>query len=293
MLPWFINTFSGLWSRYSANKLHHALLFIGAEGIGKAQLVKGLSDSLLCKQPTSEGACHQCQSCKLRMAGSHPDFYVLESDKQLGVDRIREGITKLMGTAQMGGNKVLVIPQADSMTEAAANALLKTLEEPTNNTYLLLIATSVNKMMPTILSRCEKLRLATPDIDSSIGYLQQQGITDANETLLAAYGNAPLRVEAALRSEDEVTFTTFNDEIGAILGGTGEQTLLGLANKWQSNAIQIAIWCQQMAHKAYLEHQHPQDYARYRSCIEAAKTLQHPGVNKSMVLVSIIKQFQH
>jgi DNA polymerase-3 subunit delta' len=292
MLPWFTDTYNELLVRYFNNKLHHALLFIGAKGIGKAKLVAGLSDTLLCKKPTPQGACNACQSCHLRLAGNHPDFYVLESEKQLGVDKIREGIAKLSGTAQMGGNKVLVIPVADSMTEAAANALLKTLEEPTNNTYLLLITDSLNRIMPTILSRCEKHSLGLPDVQSSLAYLQQQGVQDASEALLEAYGYAPLRLEAALNSESDFNYRTFTDGMGALLASSGSQQLLALANKWQGDAVQVATWCQHMAHKSYVERQQTQDYARYRACVDAVKTLQHPGVNKSMVLVSILKQFQ-
>lgn len=292
MLPWFNDTFNELLVRYFNNKLHHALLFIGAKGIGKAKLVAGLSDTLLCKQPTPKGACNKCQSCHLRLAGNHPDFYVLESEKQLGVDKIREGITKLSGTAQMGGNKVLVIPVADSMTEAAANALLKTLEEPTNNTYLLLITDSPNGIMPTILSRCEKHTLGLPDVPSSLAYLREQGIDEASEALLAAYGYAPLRLAAALASDSDVNYRAFTDGMGALLASSGGAKLLELANKWQSDAVQIATWCQHMAHKSYVESQQAQDYSRYRACVDGVKTLQHPGVNKTMVLVSILKQFQ-
>lgn len=296
MLPWLHATYTQLVNRYVNKSLHHALLFSGPVGIGKHKLAETLAFDMLCKHPTPEGACGQCQSCQLRQAGNHPDYHVLESDKQLGVDTIRSGITKLSGTAQMGGSKVLIIPQADSMTEAAANALLKTLEEPTNNTYLLLISDSLNRLMPTILSRCEKHTLSLPDTQSSLRYLQQQGITDASEALLQAYGHAPLRVEAAMKSEDDFSYRSFTDGFGALLasasGGGQKQQVLSLANKWQAHAVQVTQWCQQEAQKAYRERGQSQDYERYKRCVEALRALQHPGVNKSLVLVGVLQQFQ-
>ena len=292
VLPWFTATFSTLLTRYMAKKLHHGLLLTGPKGIGKNQLAVGLSNALLCKQPRSDGPCEQCQSCHLRQAGNHPDFHVLESEKQLGVDKIREGIAKLSGTAQMGGNKVLLIPHADTMTEAAANALLKTLEEPTNNTFLLLITDSINKIMPTILSRCERQILALPSISDSLSYLRAKGIEDASEALLAAYGYAPLRVEEALSGEEDISYRDFSDGMQALLAGDANIQAQTLANKWQGNAQQIALWCQQMAQHDYMQRQQAVDYKRYEVCVDAVKTLQHAGVNKSMVLFGLLKQFQ-
>lgn len=292
MLPWFSEVYAGLIQRYLDAKLHHGLLLSGPRGIGKYQLAQSLSFTLLCKQPTLEGPCGECQSCHLRKAGNHPDFHILESEKQLGVDKIREGIAKLAGTAQMSGNKVLLIPEAHTMTEAAANALLKTLEEPTDNTYLILITDSVNKLMPTILSRCEKHMLALPSTQESLNYLATKGVEDASEALLNAYGGAPLRVEDALEGSEDFSYRDFTDGFQGLLAGTPNFQAQSLANKWQDNAMQVAQWCQQLAQQDYIQKQQPTDYARYKTCVEAVKTLQHPGVNKSMVLFGLLKQFQ-
>lgn len=292
VLPWFSATYRTLLSRYRSQKLHHGLLLTGPRGIGKNQLALELSNALLCKQLSAEGPCEHCQSCHLRQAGNHPDFHVLESEKQLGVDKIREGITKLSGTAQMGGNKVLLIPRADTMTEAAANALLKTLEEPTNNTFLILIAESINRLMPTILSRCERQALPLPSVSESLNYLQTKGVQDASEALLAAYGNAPLRVEDALSGDDDFSYRDFSEGMQALLAGDANLQAQTLANKWQDKAQQVALWCQQMAHDDYLQRQQVADFKRYTACVEAVKTLQHAGVNKSMVLFVLLKQFQ-
>lgn len=292
MYTWFTDLYASLLSRYLARKLHHGLLFSGAKGIGKFSLAEQLSHALLCKQPTVDGPCGHCQSCHLRAAGNHPDYHVLESEKQLGVDKIREGIAKLSGTAQMGGNKILLIPKADTMTEAAANALLKTLEEPTANTYLVLITDGINKLMPTVLSRCEKHLLPLPSIQQSLNYLHEKGVKEADEALLGAYGNAPLRLEEALEGGDEFNYRVFSDGMQALLAGDPKMQPQNLASKWQDDAIQVALWCQLQAQQNYIQHQSPRYYAHYSACVEAVRTLQHPGVNKSMVLFGLLKTFQ-
>src|SRR5690606_26412999 len=105
-------------------------------------LIKTLSAWLLCLTPTGK-PCGQCKSCKLMQAESHPDFYLLQPNPELktptiGVDAIRGLTNSLQETANQGHNKVAVIEQADRMTVAASNALLKTLEEPQANTYIIL-----------------------------------------------------------------------------------------------------------------------------------------------------------
>ena len=137
-LPWLAERYQQLVQRFQTSKLHHGILLSGPQGVGKRELADAMMQAILCLHPSSGGPCGECQSCKLIEAGTHPDRYLLESDKQLGVDAIREAIGKLNTTAQIGRHKVLIIPAAERMTEAASNALLKTLEEPTDNTYLLL-----------------------------------------------------------------------------------------------------------------------------------------------------------
>lgn len=287
MLPWFTPRYQHFAERLHAQRLHHALLLSGPQGIGKSDLAKALSALILCKQPAAASPCGQCQSCLLFAAQTHPDYYVLESEKQLGVDAIRTGISKLSGTAQMGHNKVLVIPAADTMTEAAANALLKTLEEPTDKTYLLLLTDKMQRLLPTILSRCEKHQLPLPDENTALAWLREQG-ADATPALLAAYGHAPLRVEAALSNDDKVDFREFTDEMANLMANKAEPHTL--ANRWQDHAGLIVGWCQQQAYQQYVRTRQKGDLDRYQACTDALKSLQHPGVNKSLILTGILLQ---
>ncbi|MAP22410.1 MAG: DNA polymerase III subunit delta' [Alteromonadaceae bacterium] len=288
LLPWLISTRQALMQRFLQHSLHHGLLLSGPEGIGKRQLANALMKGLLCLQPSEQGECGQCQSCKLVSAGTHPDHHVLESEKQLGVDAIRSGIAKLNSTAQIGRHKVLLIPVADKMTEAASNALLKTLEEPTDNTYLILITSNLNALLPTILSRCEKHQLALPSVSQSLNWLATQGDFDVTEALLQAYGNAPLRVLSALQDEAGLSYREFTDGLADMLSGKADIT--AIAAKWQGSAELVIDWCQQYYHDQYRAQLRSSDFERYQQCIGFARRAQHPGINKTLLLTQLFSQ---
>lgn len=290
-LPWLTDRYLQLIRRFQARSLHHAILLSGPRGVGKRELANALMKTILCLQPSEHGPCGNCQSCKLNEAGTHPDHYLLESEKQLGVDAIREAIGKLATTSQIGLHKVLIIPAADRMTEAASNALLKTLEEPTDNTYLVLLTHRVTGLLPTILSRCEKHVIATPSAQESLQWLATQGYSDIDQSLLNAYGNAPLRVAQALTAESTLSYRDFVQGLDALLGNN--QDVTEVATKWQENAEQVIDWCQQYYHDQYCKTQRKEDWQRYEHCITYAARVRHPGVNKVLLLsqiFSLLKQ---
>lgn len=291
MLPWLSDRFYQLAGRFHGNTLHHGILLSGPQGVGKRELADALLKTILCTQSSGQGPCGQCQSCKLIDAGNHPDRYVLESEKQLGVDAIREAIGKLTTTAQIGRHKVLIIPAAERMTEAASNALLKTLEEPTDNTYLLLLTHRIAGLLPTILSRCEKHVIGTPASEQSLEWLSAQGFNEVDQALLNAYGNAPLRVAQALSDDNGLSYREFVEGLNALLAHN--QDVTEVAAKWQEHAEQVIYWCQQYFHDQYTKAQRKQDLQRYQHCIAFAIRVRHPGVNKVLLLsqiFSLLKQ---
>jgi DNA polymerase-3 subunit delta' len=287
--PWLESDASRLFERTLSQRLHHALLFVGRQGIGKLSLAKNLAKALLCQHMDHQGPCGKCQSCLLYDAGNHADYHELVSEKQLGVDSVRKAIAILSSKAHLSHNKVLVLPNAHGMTEAASNALLKTLEEPTANTYLLLLTPYPSRLLPTILSRCEKVKVSLPSQAQSIDWLIMQGIKDASPALLQAYGDAPLMVKAAIDNGDGTSYSEFLEEFKALLGG--QQTVSVVAKRWQDDADMIIKWCQLEAHHRYVKSQHEGDFKIYSICSEARKTLQHPGVNKMLLLTSVLTAF--
>ncbi|MDN3652728.1 DNA polymerase III subunit delta' [Thalassotalea ponticola] len=161
---WLHSSKQALLDKRQRGLLAHALLFYGSYGAGQWPLAQWLAHQLLCDSPAVNGsACGQCKSCRLLAAQSHPDIVIIDNDdKVVGVDAVRQGCQFLEKTAQLGGNKVVVINRAEHMTEAASNALLKTLEEPTNNSYLLLVCNDTEQLLATITSRCAKVAIKPP-----------------------------------------------------------------------------------------------------------------------------------
>lgn len=147
-----------LWQQLAGRTQHaHAYLLHGPAGIGKRALAERLMARLLCQQPAGLDACGQCKSCYLLAAGTHPDNYILEpeeADKAIKVDQVRDLVSFVVQTAQLAGRKVVLVEPTESMNINAANALLKSLEEPSGQTVLLLISHQPSRLLPTVKSRC-------------------------------------------------------------------------------------------------------------------------------------------
>lgn len=166
---------TALWQQLAGRTQHaHAYLLHGPAGIGKRALAERLMALLLCKSPVALQPCGQCKSCHLLAAGSHPDNYVLEpeeADKPIKVDQVRALVNFVVQTAQLGGRKVILVEPTEAMNLNAANALLKSLEEPSGDTVLLLISHQPSRLLPTIKSRCVQQACPLPSERVSLEWL--------------------------------------------------------------------------------------------------------------------------
>jgi DNA polymerase-3 subunit delta' len=201
LLPWQADAARGLLAARST--WPHALLLDGPRGIGKRTLALNLARALLCESPRGDGlACGTCPGCRYAAAGQHPDLQLVEpfeSDDDgaikvldaIPVDRIRALIDWVQLTSHRGRAKVAVIVPAEAMNQAAANALLKTLEEPPPATYLMLVAHQPGRVPATLRSRCRRMPVARPDPVAVQAWLAARGVA-APATLLAQAGGAPL-----------------------------------------------------------------------------------------------------
>lgn len=152
--------FDLLKNAFLQNRLSHAYLLSGIAGIGKTDFAKQFSQLLLCD---SHNNCGQCRGCKQLQAGTHPDFIFIapeEKNHSIKIDQVRFLSEKLSQTAQYGGYQVVIISPADAMPVQAANALLKTLEEPAGKVLFFLIDNQKSILPATIASRCQKLWFA-------------------------------------------------------------------------------------------------------------------------------------
>lgn len=252
------------WQRLLAQagqqRLPHALLVAGPAGVGKTHFAQALAAFWLCSNPGVDGACGSCQSCRLLAAGSHPDFcFPATSGKseQLRVDEIRDVVEFAGKTAQLGRHRLVLLEPACSMNRSAQNALLKTLEEPGENTLLLLVADRLHLLLPTVRSRCQQLLLPPPATPEALEWLAGQGLTSAAaEAALAAAAGAPL---AALELAGKDWFTSRGDWVNALLAlaqgrGSVAQLSQQLARHPQAELLAaLGHWTQQSLRSGYLK----------------------------------------
>ena len=158
LLPWHADATTQLRQAWSTQRLPHAILVQGADGLGKRSFAAWLAAAVLCdKSNGSElNACGSCASCALVKAGSHPDLHGIapEEDKQQrSVDQVRAACEKLSKTSFRQGYKVAILEPAHQMTPGAANSVLKTLEEPSGGSLLVLLTSRPSGLLPTIIDR--------------------------------------------------------------------------------------------------------------------------------------------
>jgi DNA polymerase-3 subunit delta' len=164
-------------------RLAHAYLFIGPPGVGKRLFAHELAKTLLCESPY-EGrfdACDSCAACHLMDGGTHPDFFALArpADKQeMPIDVVRRLCDDLAMKPARGGRKIAVLDDADDLNDESANAFLKTLEEPPPRSLLVLIATSADRQLPTIRSRCQVVPFAPLPEETLIAVLGADAAVD-------------------------------------------------------------------------------------------------------------------
>ncbi|WP_424404932.1 DNA polymerase III subunit delta' [Pasteurella sp. PK-2025] len=195
LYPWLQPYYQQSVHAFQQGHGHHALLFKAEQGLGAEQLLQALGHWLICQQVKGLQPCGQCHHCLLAKAQHHPDIYTLApiDNKDIGVDQVREVNEKINQHAQQGGNKLIYVLGVERLTEAAANAMLKTLEEPRPNTYFLLLADVASPIMPTIYSRCQATLICIPHADQAIAWLQSNEIpphemSDIQTALRISYG---------------------------------------------------------------------------------------------------------
>lgn len=190
---------------YLSGRLPHALLFAGPEGVGRRTTATALAGLFLCEKPRPEGeACGGCDACRVMSAGTHPDFHLVYRQlirhtkstsvaRDLPVDVVRQYfVAPASRSSAMGVGKVFVIEEAERMNPQAQNAALKTLEEPSGRTLIILLTTSAGELLPTIRSRCRQV-LFTPLPDDLLAReLRRRGVDEAESSDLVRIAGGSL-----------------------------------------------------------------------------------------------------
>lgn len=248
--PWLAETWQTLAGALAGKRLHHGLLFAAPAGFGKRMLANALASAALCNQRDADGyACGICSRCLLVAAGSHPDLaritFGLRDDgkprTEIIVDQIRVLSQRLAMSSQFGGAQIALIDPADRLNANAANALLKTLEEPTAATILMLIADDASRLPATIRSRCQRVDLRVPTRAQALEWLRTQrvGAKRAVESLDASLGNPGL---ALTWSSDETLAVrgACVDDLAAL--GRGRRSASEVAERWAADQPERRLW---------------------------------------------------
>ena len=205
LYSWQITQWQQFLQRMQSDTLAHAILLTGVSGIGKLHFAQALVAANFCLQLDSAGfACKQCKNCHLFAADTYPDFIYIkpsEENNKITVDEIRGLISKLALTRHFDRKKIALIQHADRMNTNAANALLKTLEEPPPETILILLTDKPQALPATIRSRCQQTSLNLPDEAEALSWLQIQNPTTRWESLLKLAQGAPLAALDLLQSD--------------------------------------------------------------------------------------------
>lgn len=194
LLPWQRQAWQQLTGQFTEQHLPHGLLAAGQKGIGKREFVWRFVAYLLCLQKNQHGACGHCQSCQWLRAGTHPDLLALPQGDSIKIDDIRS----LQEYSQTKGHgvKVIVLDGADTLTLGAANAFLKTLEEPRDGVFLILISDHPSRLLPTIKSRVQTMPLSYIDKIEAIDYLNEFMSPKLSKLLLDISDGAVLQAKS-------------------------------------------------------------------------------------------------
>ncbi len=236
LFEWHEEAYARLLQAHAQGRMPHALLLTGPPGVGKAAFAQRLSHALLCENLSPEGeACQQCRQCLLLKANNHPDYRWVtpeEGKKQISIDAIRHLVAGNTLSVNTNSYRIFILNPAEAMGIGAANALLKTLEEPIDGTLMVLISARTDLLPVTIRSRCQLVKLPLPNQSQGIEWIQNNVSASASEieqALRLAQG-APLRAVDLINEGELAHHNQLLNDFIAI--GQGKSAVVQVAESW-------------------------------------------------------------
>jgi len=254
LLPWLAPNLAQLETALRAGNLGHAWLISGPAGVGKVNLALALAHRLFDDAAEPPGtldadAALAAMAARHEPADRHPDLHWLypEEDKEtISVDQVRDVIERFTLTAHGGGAKVALIEPAEALTAAAANALLKTLEEPTPRAYLLLTSHQPGRLPATVRSRCQQLALGLPSPATVAEWLAAPATTV--ETAQRSVGRSPLQLAAAISGDTLSFFNKLEADITELSEDKLDPQIV--AQSWAKGDTELALsWLRRRIHE--------------------------------------------
>ena len=241
--PWLRPQIDQLRRARAASRFPSGLLIHDERGAGGEALARFAAQLALCREP--DAPCGQCRDCRMFHAAQHPDFidvHPLEDSKYIRIEQVRELSEQLVLTAHGGGATVALLSPADSMNANAANALLKSLEEPRAGVTLILVSATPSRMPATILSRCLWLRVPTPARAASVAWLERVRGPGPWATVLDVLGDAPFEAlttdAAALAQLKAETDRSLSDALA------GRMDIPATAERWaRAESLGLRLAC--------------------------------------------------
>ena len=231
LLPWHEAPWARLAAMLEARRPPHALMLCGPAGIGKRRLAARLAGAILCTG-APPGPCGRCRSCHHLAVGSHPDLRRIEPGEggaRIPIESVRALVEHSTLAAERA--RIALIAPAEAMSQAAANALLKTLEEPAGNAVFLLTSDAPGMVPATIRSRCRKMPIPAPSRAEALAWLAQEMTPDAAARTLALAGGLPLAALDLGRAHEEGALAALHADTEALLDGRAEP--LEVAERWR------------------------------------------------------------
>lgn len=294
MKPWLSTYQNNFISQINSGRLPHAVLLSGVQGSGKEELALWLGNNLLCQLDgdSQQRPCGQCKSCHLANNKTHPDLLEVDTEgSSVSVEQIRALGRFFETKTHIANHKVAIVYQAQTMTVAAANALLKTLEEPNDNSFIILVSKDEQLMLPTILSRCQVVKLRA-NVEQTGGFLASHSEQFTNLTHLPEMTNQEVNESYQKLEQHFVAFLADTKQANALLNSlTGnehawrmlEKLIVNLArNKqsWYSNANVSSTIKKELCAKLY------------RAFLDINETrMRLPQANQQLLLEKLIFNF--
>ncbi|MEM7083514.1 MAG: DNA polymerase III subunit delta' C-terminal domain-containing protein [Pseudomonadota bacterium] len=238
---WLHSPWQQIQDNAARGRLGHALMLTGPEGVGKHLLAQAIRELALCGEHAVP-ACGICRSCVVARAGNHADDHEVlrpADKKTISVEQIRELIGKLDLSPSYGNRKIGLIAPAETMTTAAANALLKTLEEPPGDALLILVSHSTRALPATVLSRCQRIECAAPSYPEGRAWLTDALGSAEGDVCLSLAGGAPFQAEKYYNQGVESIYSSVIEDVSRLRLGRAD--VISVASGWTDEHLDVRL----------------------------------------------------